>query len=174
MFYRRKGCNLSPIDIWLGDQQDTAYRWWPRLPLDCECLVWVLSYFSIGAIEEAWGVKQFCTQQQINSFKTEVPENHKQFNSSTKLQTTKYLLYRVHWGKDSSAWRWPGEVWKARREQATFATALVFILIEESDMLTNKVMDVLHYEPDTKASQVCAFKSQPGQDTPSQDLPTRH
>lgn len=115
----------------------------------------------------------YTAADKFHSFKTEVPENHKQFNS-TKLQTTKYLLYRVHWGKDSSAWRWPGEVWKARREQATFATALVFILIEESDMLTNKVMEVLHYEPDTKASQVCAFKSQPGQDTPSQDLPTRH
>lgn len=35
-------------------------------------------------------------------------------------------------------------------------------------------MEEPHYEPDTKASPVCAFKSQQGQDTHSQDLPTRH
>lgn len=34
----------------------------------------------------------YTAADKFHSFKTEVPENHKQLNSSTKLQTTKYLL----------------------------------------------------------------------------------
>lgn len=64
-------------------------------------------------------IKDFCTQHQINSthLKTNVPED-----TNNKISALKNSL---------------GTVSKSWREQATFVTALPFILIEESDILTD-------------------------------------